>query len=239
MPLEVVTGVIDHRILLNYRLDPAVVAKILPSPLKPKLVNGWSIGGICQVSLSRMRPRGLPAVAGVHSHNAAHRIAVVQDSGEGVYIPRRDTGSRINQIAGGRLFPGVYKHSQFVVRAEGDEYSVEITSDSGRRIMAIHARVSDRVSRDSVFCTLAEASAFFQAGDTGWSPSKVPGKLDTIELWTQDWRMEGLEVASQCSSYFSDTSIFPEGSVAFDSGFIMRGLEHEWRAHEGLARIRS
>jgi hypothetical protein len=45
------------------------------------------------------------------SENAAHRIAVDWDEagyhGTGVYIPRRDTPSRFNALAGGRLFPGV------------------------------------------------------------------------------------------------------------------------------------
>jgi hypothetical protein len=35
-----VTGIIDHRILLNFRIDPEVIKKNLPSAFKPKLVQG-------------------------------------------------------------------------------------------------------------------------------------------------------------------------------------------------------
>lgn len=237
MQFNVMAGVIDHRILLNYRVDPKVLGKQLPSPLQPKLVKGWGIGGICQVSLSRMRPRGLPALAGVHSHNAAHRIAVRHPDGEGVYIPRRDTNSQLNQFAGGRLFPGLYALSQFEVEANGDSYSVEITDEAGHRLMLIQGRVAERVHEGSLFKSVEEGSAFFKAGDTGWSPGKTPGLLDTIELWTREWRIEPFAVTSQHSAYFTDEGLFPAGSVEFDSAFIMRGLEHEWRAHEGLACV--
>lgn len=237
MKVDTIAGVIDHRILLNYRVDPRVLAERLPSPLEPKVVKGWGIAGICQVSVSRMRPRGLPAATGLHSHNAAHRIAVFHRGRAGVYVPRRDTNSHLNQLVGGRLFPGLYTLSNFSVEVDGNTYVVEITDDAGHRLMAVEGRVDQRVQSGSVFSSLDEGSAFFRAGDTGWSPGKTPGVLDTIELWTREWHMEPLTVTSQYSSFFSDASLFPEGSVEFDSAFIMRGLEHEWRAHEGLACV--
>lgn len=55
--MKKVTGVIAHRILLNPRVDPEVMARNLPAGFTPKVVNGFAIGGICQVSLSRMSPR--------------------------------------------------------------------------------------------------------------------------------------------------------------------------------------
>ncbi|MCH9647565.1 MAG: acetoacetate decarboxylase family protein [Deltaproteobacteria bacterium] len=235
--MDVMTGVIDHRILLNYRVDPDLLQTVLPEPLKPKLVDGWGIGGICQVSLSRMRPRGIPAIVGSKSHNAAHRIAVIHEGGEGVYVPRRDTDSRLNQFSGGRLFPGLYQYSDFKVKSAGPDYKVVITDREGVRIMSIDATVTENDTAGSVFPSLAAASAFFLGGNIGWSPGSDPAALDTIELWTREWRMEPLAVASESSSYFRNQDLFPSGSVEFDSGFIMRDLEHEWRAQEGLACV--
>jgi uncharacterized protein YqjF (DUF2071 family) len=235
--MDVMTGVIDHRILLNYRVDPEALRRILPAPLEPKLVDGWGIGGICQVSLSRMRPRGLPAIVGTKSHNAAHRIAVTHDGGEGVYVPRRDTGSRLNQLAGGRLFPGAYRYSDFRVRVEGERYDVRVTDSGGATVVAVEAEVSSAISSDSIFADLASASRFFRGGGIGWSPGSDPTTLDTIELWTREWNMVPLDVQLQTSGYFGDASLFPAGSVEFDSGLLMRDLEHEWRAQDGLACV--
>ena len=46
MRLPVVRGVIDRRILVNYRVDPDVVARTLSSPFRPKLHRGYGFVGI-------------------------------------------------------------------------------------------------------------------------------------------------------------------------------------------------
>src|SRR4051812_13069240 len=100
MRLPTIRGIIDRRILANYRVDPDQLRALLPSRFRPKLVAGHGIAGICLIHLRQIRPAGLPAALGVSSENVAHRIAVEWDDPatgavrEGVYIPRRDTSSR-------------------------------------------------------------------------------------------------------------------------------------------------
>jgi hypothetical protein len=119
MRLTKVHGVIRRRLLINFRADPGVVAALLPPPFRPKLQDGWAIVGICLIRLEEIRPKGFPRLAGLSSENAAHRIAVRWDEAgtprEGVYIPRRDTGSLINHLAGGRLFAGEHQRAAFDV----------------------------------------------------------------------------------------------------------------------------
>src|SRR5262245_27551333 len=76
MKLPAIRGLIDRRILANYRVDPAVLASHIPAPFRPKIVNGWGIAGICLIRLAQIRPAGLPQWLGVTSENAAHRVAV-------------------------------------------------------------------------------------------------------------------------------------------------------------------
>jgi len=38
-----ISGTIDHRILLNFRVDPEVMARQLPREFKPKLVEFYPI----------------------------------------------------------------------------------------------------------------------------------------------------------------------------------------------------
>src|SRR5262245_25184754 len=113
----VLRGVIARRILLNYRADPEVVARALPPCFRPQLQSGHAIVGVCLIRLQQVRPRGWPAWLGVSSENAAHRAAVEWDTPDGprqgVYIWRRDTGSRLNAWAGGRVFPGLHRRSEF------------------------------------------------------------------------------------------------------------------------------
>src|SRR4051794_8316172 len=104
MKIPVIRGVIDRRILVNYHVDPKVLAPLLPPPFRPKVVQGVGMVGICLIRLKKVRPTFLPSWLGIASENAAHRTAGEWDDGtarEGVYVRRRDTSSRLNALAGG------------------------------------------------------------------------------------------------------------------------------------------
>jgi hypothetical protein len=60
MRIPVIRGVIDRRILVNFRVDPRVLAGILPRPFRPKLVNGVGMAGVCLIRLKGIRPAFLP-----------------------------------------------------------------------------------------------------------------------------------------------------------------------------------
>src|SRR5437763_12680055 len=169
MRIPVMRGVIERRILVNYRVRPDALAKVLPPPFQPKLVRGVGLAGICLIRLGHVRPALLPAWLGIASENAAHRAAVewTDDTGrlcEGVYIPRRDTSSRLNALAGGRLFPGLHHHARFRVHEGGGCYQVEIDSDDGRTHLAVAGRVAGGLPAGSVFTSLEEAAEFFRRG---------------------------------------------------------------------------
>ena len=124
--IPVITGLIKRRLLVNFRATPSVVQQMLPAPFRPKLQKGHAIAGICLIRLEQIRPSGFPAFIGFSSENAAHRIAVewTDKAGverEGVFIPRRDTDSTLNHLAGGRLFPGEHAPAQFLVEDLEDQ----------------------------------------------------------------------------------------------------------------------
>jgi hypothetical protein len=172
MQLPTIQGVIDRRMLVNYRADPAVVQRILPPPFRPKLHQGFAIAGICLIRLKQLRPKFLPLPWGIGSENAAHRIAVKwEDVGvehEGVFIPRRDTNSRFNTLVGGRLFPGEHHHAQFRVKETAERLQLTIVSDDRLVSITVEGRITDRLPARSVFRTLREASDFFSAGSLGY-----------------------------------------------------------------------
>lgn len=235
MKIPVIEGVIDRRILVNYRVDPSALESVLPDPLRPKLVKGFGVGGICLIRLKQIRPRLVPRSLGIGSENAAHRIAVtLPDGGDGVFIPRRDTSSRLNSLVGGRLFPGRHHRSHFDVHEADGSYSLKLIDGAGQRLLSVEASVADGFPAGSVFESLSEASCFFEAGSIGYSLTSDPAVLDGLELRTKSWRVESLSVEAVYSSYFEDTATFPEGSTQFDCALLMRGIEHEWHAQEPL-----
>ncbi len=227
-----VVGEIERRILVNFRVDPQIVSNLLPAPFRPQLVGGFAVAGICLIRLGGLRPRLSPFPWGLGSENAAHRFAVEWDDGDtqrtGVYIPRRDTSSRMNTMLGGRVFPGLHHLARFNVSESAHRLAVQFASRDGLVSAAVAARVSDRVPTGSVFATVDEASAFFQSGSLGYSPSRCPECLEGLELRCETWHIEPLEVATVSSSWFDDPSQFPPGSIHFDSAFLIRSISHSW-----------
>ncbi|WP_246146668.1 DUF2071 domain-containing protein [Rubripirellula lacrimiformis] len=238
MRLPAISGVIDRRILANYRIDPACMAAALPPPFRPQTVNGYAIGGICLIRLKRVRPKLFPVPWGIGSENAAHRIAVQWESNgqsmHGVYIPRRDTNSILNSFAGGRIFPGIHHHAKFTVVECGDRYSVAMASDDGGAKVHVSGSVVPAISDSSVFDSLESASAFFEQGALGYSDTLTGGKFDGLELRCRNWHVESLNVDRIQSSYFEDRSRFPSGSVEFDCALLMRDIAHEWHGRPDL-----
>lgn len=232
MKIPAMRGVIRRRILVNFRVDPVVMQQSLPEPFRPKLHDGRAIAGICLIRLEQMRPDCLALPIGLASENAAHRIAVCWPEGgemrEGVYIPRRDTDSRMNQLSGGRLFPGEYHPARFQVREEAGKIDVRMRSEDGLVEVRLRARPAVTLPATSSFPSLQAASAFFEAGALGYSARADDPTLDGIRLATEFWRVEPLAVDEVHSSYFADERRFPPDSVEFDCALLMRNVPHAW-----------
>jgi hypothetical protein len=231
MRVPTITGIIERRILVNFTADPAIVARILPAPFTPKLFNGKAIVGICLIRLKNIRPAKLPAFLGISSENGAHRIAVewMEDGQlkEGVYIPRRDSSSWLNHLAGGRIFPGKHHLAKFEVQETGNTFNVAFTSSDNTSI-SIKGTVTSTFKPSSIFGTLDTASRFFKKGELGYSPNG--DKYDGMQLKTSNWKVTPLQVSHIQSSFFEDETIFPKGSVTFDHALLMTNISHEWHS---------
>jgi len=233
MRVPVIHGLIRRRLLVNFRVDAEVMQKFLPAPFRPKLHQGYAIAGICLIRLEQIRPSWLPRFCGVSSENAAHRIAVLWDepSGgtrEGVFIPRRDTGSWLNHLVGGRIFPGEHQLAKFDVTDDGARISMSIRARDGRMSVRLRAHETDLLPDSSCFASLAESSAYFEGGSVGYSVTRECCRLDGIRLQTDDWCVRPLAVENVESSFFADESVFPAGSVTFDHALVMRNISHRW-----------
>jgi hypothetical protein len=109
------------------------------------------------------------------------------------------------------------------MKSDDDDVMVEIEGKTVREMPA-----------NSIFSSLPQASSFFQAGSVGYSVTSEPDRLDGLKLETEEWHVEPLQVERAYSSYFSDQSRFPAGSIEFDHALIMRNVNHEWHTEEDL-----
>ena len=231
MKIPTIQGIIDRRVLVNFTVDVDIIQKIIPQPFRPKVHRGKAVVGICLIRLKNVRPKGLPSFIGLSSENGAHRIAVEwTENGEvkeGVYIPRRDTSSLLNSLAGGRIFPGRHFHADFDVKEENGHYHIAFKSSDGTTI-SIDGNKTEILNSNSIFENIEEVSKFFEGGSIGYSPSG--NKFDGLKLKTFNWKVEPLNVTAVQSSFFENEGLFPKGSVKFDNALLMTQVKHEWHS---------
>lgn len=240
MKIPAITGIIRRRILVNYRVAPEVVRRILPSRFRPKLQAGSAIVGICLIRLEQIRPKGLPSFTGISSENCAHRIAVEweDDAGtakEGVYIPRRDTDSLMSTLAGGRIFPGVHHHSKFTVSDRVGCISIRVEAAEFKSpLVDIVFEESETFPGSAAFGSLEESSRFFESGCTGYSSRGDSCSLDGLLLKVPEWKVSSLSAKLVRSAYYDDPSVFPPETISFDHALLMRDIPHEWHSEPAM-----
>lgn len=230
--LPILTGLIARRVLLNFRADPRIAQALLPRPFVVETCRGAAIVGICLIRLEQLRPKGFPSQVGLASENMAHRIAVrYPANGEmksGVFIWRRETDQRLVQVFGGRLFPGVHHGAKFLTQTDGDEISMQVKSNDGETDVSFSARDSLAWQPTSLFKGVDEASDFFRRGECGFSSSLNQSSVEGMQLKISQWRLKPMVVQLKKTAFYSNPSRFPEGSVEFDCGLIMRAVPHQW-----------
>lgn len=237
MKIPIIHGIIERRMLVNFTAAPECVERLLPKPFRPKLYKGKAIVGICLIRLKNIKPKGGLDCMGVCSENGAHRIAVEwEEEGitqEGVFIPRRDTSSKLNAFVGGKVFPGKHYLAKFNVEETADKFHLDFTSSDNTTIY-IDAERTERLNEGSIFETIDNLSDFFESGSVGYSPN---GKdFDGLKLETYTWEIKPLKVSKVRSSFFEDTRLFPAGTIEFDNAVLMENIEHEWKSLKTIAQ---
>ena len=227
------SSTVERRILVNYRVDPRAAADLLPAPLRPQLVRGYAVAGICLLRLGDVRPDWLPKAVGLRSENAAHRIAVEWDGPHGVetgvYIPRRDTASRLNTLgrrapvsrrAPARRFPGTRDARRTACRL----HHARPHHPRGRR--RHRSRPPER-----------QRAVLRPARRIGLLPLRIQGILrhrsrpPPRRHAPADRRVEslGLPGTHSASTFFDDPVRFPPGTATLDCALLMRNLPARWQ----------
>ena len=231
MLTDIVECTIERRLLVNYRIDPEVVERLLPAPFRPQLVSGWAVGGVCFIRLGNLRPNHFPSALSITTENVAHRFAVEWEDAAGnqvgVFIPRRDTNSRVTALAGDRVFPGVHRMARFVVHERGPELRLGVESRDGTLGLSVNAR-EDHALGGELFTSLDQAIDFFRRGSVGYSPNGSSHELVGVRLQSQSWDARPVIIDEMRSSLFDDPQAFPKGSCTLDFGLVMKNLTARW-----------
>lgn len=224
---------IQRRLLISYRIDPERAAELVPRPFRPQVINGHAVGGVCLIRMSALRPARAPLAAGLTTENLAHRFAVEWDDENGrhtgVYIPRRDTSSRITAALGASIFPGAYHLARFTVTESPDLIRISVRSRDRAIVLSVAAQPATKLD-SSLFASLHEATDFFRHGALGFSPSAADGCLDGVQLHSTSWDARPMKISALASSIFDNAATFPAGTCALDSAMLMTNIRARWTA---------
>lgn len=93
---------------INYAVEPAALARLLPAPLCPEIWKGSAWVQVLASSLRDMRPQGLGALFGVCFYQVAYRAAVRYPSVDGSwrrggYFVRSETNHPVMRAVGNAL----------------------------------------------------------------------------------------------------------------------------------------
>lgn len=231
MKLPAIQGVIRSRLLVNYRVDPRIIAAMLPPPFKAQRISGFGIAGICLIRLAELRTAWLPSKLGLSVDSVAHRVAVEWREGDemqrGVFIFRRDCPSRIIRLLGGRLFPGIHSGATLDITETVNHIAWSVKTADGNADVEVVGRTADW-SEKSVFEDLAHATQFFADGACGFSPNRNGTGLDALQLSVPKFDLIPVHIEKLRSTFCDDERRFPAGTISPDSAFIMRDVPHEW-----------
>lgn len=128
------------------------------------------------------------------------------------------------------LFPGEHSAARFDVRETARDLSVALSSHDGTMSVSVDARTAERFQGSELFTDLAQASDFFRRGSAGFSATRGGRCFDGLELRTDSWHAQPVEVRSVRSTVFDDRDRFPAGSVVFDCALLMREVPVTWCA---------
>lgn len=100
----------------------------------------------------------------------AHRFAVEWEDDRGphagVYVPRRDSGSRVISRSGGRIFLGRHGLARFHVDDTGTDLHIEVASRDGAVRLLVTARTAQHMTGE-LFSSVDEAVDFFRTAPIG------------------------------------------------------------------------
>ena len=157
MKIPVMRGVIDQRILVNYRVDwPNVLARILLRPFRPKLVNGAGMAGSVPDS-PETHPAPAPALLpgiGLRERRTPHRCRVGPPgptAGRCVHPPAGHILSAEHRSSAGRLFPGPITMRVFRSRNGAAITGSLSTAMIARPTLLVEGHVSTELPSSSIF----------------------------------------------------------------------------------------
>ena len=214
--------------LVNFAIEPSVLARALPSPLVPDIYadRGWLSVVIAQ--MSGMRPAGIPQPLGVTYNQVVYRAVVRHGDARGVHFLRSDSDSCLMSALGNAMSFFAFHHADIEMQRDSDLQSVEVRTRDHTADIQARFRPSTELPPTSVFPDLATAKRQLVELFDAYHPRPGRPVTDQISIRRSDWELRLVEDEIARYQLMDDSAMFPAGSAVLDSVFAVKDLMYRW-----------
>jgi len=225
---------------INYRVDPAALAPLLPAPLEPEVHKGHGWVQVLMSSLRDMRPPGIPSLFGTCFYQVSYRAAVRYRDAFGAwrrggYFVRSETNHPVMRAVGNAL--AEFKFHDFgaadmVMLRDGDRLTVGVDPEpgfpDGRLVSVVDTRPLASPPAGSCWSSLGELHEPLVECYDALGVDTAEGHLYILTIDRDPWNARFVAPANLYCEYF-DTGPLGRGASALDSVLHLEECRYRWR----------
>ncbi|MEZ5976330.1 MAG: hypothetical protein R3F17_01825 [Planctomycetota bacterium] len=227
------------RALFTWKLDPTACRRVIPAPLRPKVIRGHAVGVVDCMRIVGLRPRLMPRPLGLTMEIASHLIvAEWMDQGQlrnVLYVMRRDVQVRRLGRAAGLLLPGHPYPAKVRLDDEAHGLRFALASNDGHCQLDLDARVTDHWEHQDLFVGPPYLIRMLGNRSGGFLGFDEQGHGSLVELDAQPEHITPLSVGRAHSSLFTGAA-FPAGTSIPDAAVMQRDLICRWTSRGKVLR---
>ena len=225
---------------INYRVDPAALAPLLPAPLEPEVHKGHGWVQVLMSSLRDMRPPGIPSLFGTCFYQVSYRAAVRYRDAFGAwrrggYFVRSETNHPVMRAVGNAL--AEFKFHDFgaadmVMLRDGDHLTVGVDPEpgfpDGRLVSVVDTRPLASPPAGSLWSSLGELHEPLVECYDALGVDAKEGHLYILTIDRDPWNARFVAPANLYCEYF-DTGPLGRGASSLDSVLHLEECRYRWR----------
>jgi uncharacterized protein YqjF (DUF2071 family) len=229
--------------LVNFAVDPVVMAACLPTGLEPDLHADQAWLSIVIAEMERMRPAFLPAALGFTYNQVVYRAVVRKGDGRGVYFLRSDADNRLISLAGDLLTFFRFHYTPMEFRRAAGCISCDL-APAPAEAADIHATYDLRTASrtlpaESAFADLPQAQQFLVELYTAFGRTPLTEEILRVRIKRGDWQIAVVQDRRGHYRFMQDGPLFPPGSTRLDSIFYVKQLPYYWYTLQQSRRANS
>ena len=214
--------------LVNFSIDPDVLARALPAPLKPSLFADRAWLSVVIAQMSGMRPVGVPAPLGITYNQVVYRAVVRHGDARGVHFLRSDTDSRVMSALGNAMSFFAFHHAQIELERLDTVQSVRVRTPDEAADVSARFTPTAALPATSAFPDLATAKAQLVELFDAFHPRPGSPVTDVVSIRRDDWELAVVHDEVAHYALMDGGDVFPQGSAILDSVFAVTDLDYRW-----------